>query len=76
MADNILFLNMSLVSSKCLFEVWLFNKDVTDDKIGMIAMCWRIFGALITDDLITGRLMEDGRLMVQMYNRGARSIEV
>ena len=50
MADNILFLNMSLVSSKCLFQVWLFNKDVTDDKIAMIAMRWRIFGALITDD--------------------------
>ena len=50
MADNILFLNMSLVSSKCLFEVWLFNKDVTDDKIAMIAMRWRIFGALITHD--------------------------
>ena len=47
MADNILFLNMSFVSSKCLFEVWLFNKDVTDDKIAMIAMRWRIFGALI-----------------------------
>ena len=62
---------MSLVSSKCLFEVWLFNKDVTDDKIAMIAMRWRIFGALITDDL-----MEDGRLMVQLYNRDARSIEV
>ena len=50
MADNILFLDMSLVSSKCLFEVWLFNKDVTDDKIAMIAMCCRIFGALITHD--------------------------
>ena len=41
---------MSLVRSKCLFEVWLFNKDVTDDKIVMIAMRWRIFGALITYD--------------------------
>ena len=54
MADNILFLNMSLVSSRCLFEVWLFNKrsnkDVTDDKIAMIAMRWRIFGALNTYD--------------------------
>ena len=49
MADNILFL-MSLVSSKCLFEVWLFNKDVTDDKIAMITMRWRIFQALITHD--------------------------
>ena len=37
MADNILFLNVSLVSSKCLFEVWLFNKDVTHDKIVTIA---------------------------------------
>ena len=36
MADNILFLNMSVVSSKCLFEVWLFNKDVTE--IAMIAI--------------------------------------
>ena len=50
MADNILFLNRSLVSSKCLFEVWLFNKDVTDDKIAMIAMRWRTFGGLITHD--------------------------
>ena len=50
MAGNILLLNMSLVSSKCLFEVWPFNKDVTDDKIAIMAMRWRIFGALITDD--------------------------
>ena len=48
MADNILFLNMSLANSKCLFEVWLFNKGVTDDKIAMIAMRFRIFRALIT----------------------------
>ena len=61
MADNLLFLNMSLVSSKCLFEVWLFNKDVTHDKIAMIAMRWRIFGALLL--MITGRLMEDGCLI-------------
>ena len=71
MAGNILFWNMSLVSSKCLFEVWLFNKEVTDHKIAMIAMRWRIFGALIT-----GRLMGDGRLMVQLYNRGGCSVEV
>jgi len=44
MADNILCLNMSLVSSKCLFEVWLFHKGVMDDKIAMIAMRWRISG--------------------------------
>ena len=50
MADNILFLNMFLVSSKCLFGVRLFNKYVTDDKIAMIVIHWRIFGALITDD--------------------------
>ena len=43
MADNILFLNLSLVSLKCLFEVWQFNKGVIDDKIAMIAMRWRIF---------------------------------
>ena len=43
MADNILFLNMSVVSSKCLFEVSQFNKGVLDDKIAMIAMRWRIF---------------------------------
>ena len=26
MADNVLYLNISLVSWKCLFEVWLFDK--------------------------------------------------
>ena len=75
MADNILFLNMSLVSSKCLFEVWLFNKDVTDDKIAMIAMRWRIFGALITDDywpLNGGWPLK----MVHLYNRSGHSTEV
>ena len=49
MTDNILFLNVSLVSSKCLFEVWLFNKDVTDDKIAMITiMCYALenFGGI------------------------------
>ena len=44
MADNILYLNISLVSSKCLFEVWLFDKGGMDDKIAMIAMRRRIFG--------------------------------
>ena len=75
MTDNILFLNMSFVSSKCLFEVWLFNKDVTDDKIVMIAMRWRIFGALITYDywpLNGGWPLK----MVELYNRGGRSREV
>jgi len=43
MADNILYLNISLVSSKCLFDVWLFDKGGMDDKIGMIAMRRRIF---------------------------------
>ena len=38
MADNILYLNISLVSSKYLFEVWLFDKGGMDDKIAMIAM--------------------------------------
>ena len=42
MADNILFLNMLLVSSKCPFQVLLFNKGVIDDKIGMIVMRRRI----------------------------------
>ena len=41
MADNI-----SQVSSKCLFEVWLFNMGVTNDKIALIAMYWRIFRKL------------------------------
>ena len=44
MADNILYLNISLVSSKCLFEVWLFDKGGVDDKIAMIAMRRKIFG--------------------------------
>ena len=43
MAANILFLNMVLVSSKCLFQVWLFHKGVIDDKMAMVAMRWRIF---------------------------------
>ena len=42
MADNILYLNISLVSSKCLFEVWLFDKGGMDDKIATIAMRRRI----------------------------------
>ena len=32
MADNILYLNIALVSLKCLFEVWLFDKGGMDDK--------------------------------------------
>ena len=43
MADYILFLNMFLVSSKCLFEVWLFNKGVIDDTIAMIAIALENF---------------------------------
>ena len=43
MADNILYLNISPVSSKCLFEVWLFEKGGMDDKIAMIAMGRKIF---------------------------------
>ena len=43
MVDNILYLNISLVSWKCLFEVWLFDKGGMDDKIAMIAMRRRIF---------------------------------
>ena len=43
MADNILYLNISLVSLKCLFEVWLFDKGRMDDKIAMIAMRRRMF---------------------------------
>ena len=42
MADNILLLNMSLVSSMCLSEVWLFNKGAIDDKIAMIVISWII----------------------------------
>ena len=41
-AEDILFLNMSLVSSMCLFEVWIFNKGAIDDKRAMITMCWII----------------------------------
>ena len=43
MAGNILYLNISLVSSKCLFEVWLFDKGGMDDKIAKTAMRRRIF---------------------------------
>ena len=43
MADNILYLNISVVSSKYLFEVWLFDKGGMDDKIAMIALRRRIF---------------------------------
>ena len=42
MADNILVLNMPLASSKCLFEIWLLNKGVIDNKIAMIVMQCRI----------------------------------
>ena len=43
MADNILFVNISRVSAKCLFEVWLFSKGVIDDKMAITAICCRIF---------------------------------
>ena len=43
MADNILYLNISLVSWKCLFEIWLFHEGGMDDKIAMIAMRRRMF---------------------------------
>ena len=43
MAGHILYLNVSLVSSKCLFEIWLFDKGGMGDKIAMIAMGRRIF---------------------------------
>ena len=43
MADNILYLNISVVSSKYLFEVWLFDKGGMDNKIAMIALRRRIF---------------------------------
>ena len=43
MADIILFLNMSLVSVKCLFKFWVFNKGVMENEIAVIAMQWRIF---------------------------------
>ena len=46
MAGNILYLNISLVSSKCLFKVWLFDKGGMDDKIAMIAMRRRISGKM------------------------------
>ena len=46
MADNILYLNISLVSSKCLFEVWLFDKGGMDDKIAMIAMRRKFSGKM------------------------------
>ena len=38
MAGNILYLNISLVRSKCLFKSCLFDKGGMDDKIAMIAM--------------------------------------
>ena len=44
MAGNILYVNISLVRSKCLFNVWLFDKGGMDEKIAMIAMRRRIFG--------------------------------
>ena len=43
MTDNIMFVNMSLARSKCLFEVWLFNESVIDDKIAMTAIRCRLF---------------------------------
>ena len=43
MADSVLFVNISRVSAKCLFEVWLFKKGVIDDKMAITAMRWTIF---------------------------------
>ena len=42
MADNTLYLNMSLVILKCLFKVWLFHKGVINDKIAMIATLYAL----------------------------------
>ena len=42
MADNILYLNISLVSSKCFISKFGYL-GVMDDKIATIAMRWRIF---------------------------------
>ena len=46
MADNILYLNISLVSSKCLFEVWLFDKGVMDDKIATLQSAGEFSGKM------------------------------
>ena len=44
MTDNIIIVYEYLPSKlKSLFKVWLSNKGVSDDKIAMIAMRWRIF---------------------------------
>ena len=44
MTDNIIIVYEHLPSKlKSLFKVWLSNKGVSDDKIAMIAMRWRIF---------------------------------
>lgn len=39
----LLFANISLESSKCLFKIWRFNEVVINDKIAMIAMHRRRF---------------------------------
>ena len=44
MTDNIIIVCEYLPSKlKSLFKVWLSNKGVSDDKIAMTAMRWRIF---------------------------------
>ena len=67
MADNRLVLNMSLTSSKCLFEIWLliFNKGVIDNKIAMIVMQCRI----IRKNVLTSNAQQSCLALLNLCSR-------
>jgi len=72
MADNILVLNMFLVSSKCLFEVWLFNKGVIDNKIAMIGMQCKI----IRKNVLTSNTRQSCIALLNLCSRFVAHISI
>ena len=65
MANNILVLNMPLASSKCLFEIWLFDKGVIDKKIAMIVMQCRI----IRKNVLTSNAQQSSLALLNLCSR-------
>ena len=65
MANNILVLNMPLASSKCLFEIWLFDKGVIDEKIAMIVMQCRI----IRKNVLTSNAQQSCLALLNLCSR-------